>query len=162
MTAVTLVTARGTVQVTCRPLSPVPHQEAHMTTQTLPAASVPATEIEHLETFQKTLPTSSTLRHALSKITDDLKSGSDLVVASGEETLTPSQAAKILGISRGHLYKVLDSGALAFDIVGERDRRINQADLVDYQTRLQRARAEQARDLARRDSIEDELLDHMD
>jgi excisionase family DNA binding protein len=133
-----------------------------MTTQTLPAASVPATEIEHLVTFQKTLPTSSTLRHALSKITDDLKSGSDLVVASEEETLTPSQAAKILGISRGHLYKVLDSGALAFDIVGERDRRINQADLVDYQTRLQRARAEQARDLARRDSIEDELLDHMD
>jgi excisionase family DNA binding protein len=103
-----------------------------MTAQTLPASSVPTTEITDLEEFQTTLPTSSTLRHALFKITDDLKSGSDLIVASELETITPSQAAKLLGISRGHLYKVLDSGALAFDIVGERD------------------------------AIEDELLDHMD
>jgi excisionase family DNA binding protein len=133
-----------------------------MTAQTLPASSVPTTEITDLEEFQTTLPTSSTLRHALFKITDDLKSGSDLIVASELETITPSQAAKLLGISRGHLYKVLDSGALAFDIVGERDRRITYSDLVDYQARLQRARAAQARDLARRDAIEDELLDHMD
>ena len=30
----------------------------------------------------------------------------------------------MLGISRTHLYKILDAGLLPFHIVGERDRRI--------------------------------------
>lgn len=49
--------------------------------------------------------------------------GRDVVVAADSDHVSPAMAAKIPGVSRTHLYKVMDSGDLPFTHVG-RDRRV--------------------------------------
>jgi excisionase family DNA binding protein len=58
-------------------------------------------------------------------------------------TLTPNDAADRLGMSRTHLYKLLDRGEIAFDRVG-RDRRIPFAEITKFEERRQRDRRELA------------------
>ena len=60
--------------------------------------------------------------------------------------LTTQEAADFLGVSRPTLVKTLESGALAFEVVG-RHRRVMLGDLVEYQDRLQRSRQSGLADL---------------
>lgn len=52
-------------------------------------------------------------------------------------------------MSRAHLYKVLDAGALPFTVVGNRDRRIAMADLHAYIAKTEELRRVNAREAAR-------------
>ncbi|WP_460530397.1 helix-turn-helix domain-containing protein [Humibacter ginsengiterrae] len=90
----------------------------------------------------------SAAREAIAALSDTLRSGRDVILAGADDTVTTSQAAKVLGISRAHLYKVLDSGALAYTIVGARDRRISMADLTDFVARTEELRRATARAVA--------------
>ena len=54
----------------------------------------------------------------------------------------------VLGVSRAHLYKVLDAGALPFTVVGNRDRRISMSDLRDYVAKAEELRRVTARSAA--------------
>ncbi len=57
--------------------------------------------------------------------------------------LTPSQAAERLGMSRTHLYKLLNRGEIMSYRVG-RDRRIEVKDLAAFELQRQRDRRELA------------------
>ncbi|KAB1647911.1 helix-turn-helix domain-containing protein [Pseudoclavibacter endophyticus] len=100
-------------------------------------------------------------RSLLETVVGSVETGRDLIVARVDDYVTPSQAARILGVSRTHLYKVLDSGALPCAIVGSKDRRIRMADLRNYVARAEELRKAAARRAARADQGYSEALDSM-
>jgi excisionase family DNA binding protein len=100
--------------------------------ETVPASLVDPTELDRLEELTASFADSS-LRAAVSSLVSTVRSGTDAVVAATDEYLTPSQAAKLLGMSRGHLYKVLDAGVLPYVHVG-RDRRLAIEDVLAFRT----------------------------
>jgi len=65
-----------------------------------------------------------------------------------EETVTPAQAARLIGVSRPHVYKLLDEGVIVHHRVGNH-RRIRLADLKAYRAEIETARKELAETFAR-------------
>ncbi|GAA3640622.1 hypothetical protein GCM10022200_25390 [Microbacterium awajiense] len=127
----------------------------------LDASSVPTTEITVLEDAFLQLPDGA-LRTTLESLSLALRGGQDTFVVSEKEDLTPSEAAKLLGVSRTHLYKILDSGALAHHIVGARDRRIAAPDLFAYRARMLAMQKSHAEAAASTDDLDDLALDEFD
>ena len=99
--------------------------------QTIDASAVAPEELEQLADVASRFPEGSELRTAVQNVTASVRSGSDVIYANPSDAVSPAVAARILGVSRTHLYKILDSGDLAFTAVG-RDRRITLADLKQY------------------------------
>lgn len=108
--------------------------------KTFVANSIPNEQLDQLEAFacQQTSPEMKDVLLALSRC---IREGSDVVVRGGQKvvTLTPSEVADRLGMSRTHIYKLLDRGEIPFERVG-RDRRIHLEDLVSYEYKRQSAR----------------------
>ena len=127
----------------------------------LTASSVPTTEIAVLEDAFDRLP-EGPLRNTLEQLSHALRGGQDTFVVTEKEDLTPSEAAKLLGISRTHLYKILDSGALAHHVVGARDRRIAAPDLMSYRAQMLAMRKRHAEAAAHADDLDDLALDEFD
>jgi excisionase family DNA binding protein len=127
----------------------------------LDASSVPTTEITVLEDAFLQLPDGA-LRTTLENLSLALRGGQDTFVVSEKEDLTPSEAAKLLGVSRTHLYKILDSGALPYHVVGARDRRIAAPDLFAYRARMLAMQKRHAEAAARTDDLDDLALDEFD
>ncbi|WP_091227904.1 helix-turn-helix domain-containing protein [Microbacterium sp. 3J1] len=124
----------------------------------LDASSVPTTEITVLEDAFHQLP-DGPLRTTLENLSLALRGGQDTFVVSEKEDLTPAEAAKLLGVSRTHLYKILDSGALAYYIVGSRDRRMAAPDVMAYRARMMEMRKSHAEATAHMDELDDLALD---
>lgn len=99
--------------------------------ETVAAVEVELSELDRLDAVVAEIGTKSQLGSALNMIAQNVRNGSDVLLAGKEEHLTPSAAAKSLGMSRTHLYKVMDAGELPFVRVG-RDRRIAASDLIAF------------------------------
>lgn len=109
--------------------------------KTLETASIPYDQLDKLEQFAGTA--GPELRDVLLSISRCVRDGDEVVVVDGSETVTPSQAAERLGMSRTHLYKLLDRGEILYHRVG-RDRRIRVHDLLEFEEQRQRDRRELA------------------
>ena len=131
-------------------------------TTTLAASAVPENEIDALSKLRASLPEGSELGKALETLTDGLRNGVGVTLARDDDQLTPARAAALLGVSRTHLYKILDAGLIPFHIVGERDRRIFMVDLHDYLARSMAFRAADAQSIAKRRQLEDEIFNAME
>lgn len=118
-----------------------------MHTLTVASASAARETLETLDEFAGTLP-AGVVRDVIEMVTARFRAGQDVIIAGAADAVTPAQAAKILGVSRAHLYKVLDAGALPFTVVGNRDRRIAMADLRDYSAKTEELRRTTARHAA--------------
>ncbi|MDR2975435.1 MAG: helix-turn-helix domain-containing protein [Propionibacteriaceae bacterium] len=92
--------------------------------------SVSSNQVEKIEGFLKT-DISPELREVLSTLIACIKAGTDLVEVGPSTELTPSQAAKVLNMSRTYLYRLMDRGDIQFHRVG-RDRRLTGADIATY------------------------------
>jgi excisionase family DNA binding protein len=110
--------------------------------KTLPTDGIPAEQIDVLDEFAAT-GVGPEMRDLLQSVIHCLRAGDDLAAISPEMDFRPSQAAERLGMSRTHLYKLLDQGEIMFHRVG-RDRRIKLRDLVAFEERRQRDRRELA------------------
>lgn len=117
--------------------------------KTISTTPVPDTQIDQLESVAETLP--DELRHLLSSLAANLRDGADIVAIDDDETFTPQHAAKHLGMSRTHLYKLLDKGVIPSHRVG-RDRRIAGKDLFAFTVRRDAERRELAERFAHQDS----------
>jgi excisionase family DNA binding protein len=127
---------------------------------TLSLVNVTTTELLAVETAQENLPEGE-LKSALGAMLRTIRTGDPVYVAGPDDIVTTTEAARILGVSRPHLYKILDSGALEFEVVGKRDRRIRVADLVVYRDRLRDARRDAAAAVAAGDERFDALVNEM-
>lgn len=128
----------------------------------LSASVVPKNEIAALSKLHDSLPEDSELGKVLGKMSEGLRSGAGVTVARDDDEVTPSKAAAILGVSRTHLYKILDAGLIQFHIVGERDRRMYMVHVREYLSRTMAFRAADAVSIAKRDQLEDDIFDSME
>ena len=110
--------------------------------QTLETAKIPAVQLDALEDFARSVAEPE-LRDLLLSLSRCVRDGDEVVLMNGDPTITPSQAAARLGMSRSHLYKLLDCGEILSHRVG-RDRRIRMRDLLEFETQHQRDRRELA------------------
>jgi excisionase family DNA binding protein len=74
------------------------------------------------------------LIEVLVAIVQHLKAGHGVTVASLQAELTTVEAAELLNVSRPHLIKLLDGGALPFRMVGTH-RRLRLVDVLAYRDR---------------------------
>ncbi len=99
------------------------------TMKTLNLAGVPVEQLDRL------VDAAAGISPELSEVIDELvraiRTGSDIVEIGPNTFLTPNEAAKLLGMSRTHLYKLLDRDEIDHVTVG-RDRRIPFAALAAF------------------------------
>lgn len=112
----------------------------------LSATQVESNDLDALRQFAGNLEESE-LRDLLLGLTSHVENGDDVALLDSEAELTPSQLSKRLNMSRTHLYKLLDNGALPSHRVG-RDRRVKFSDVVEFEQRRQQDRHELAERLA--------------
>lgn len=110
---------------------------------------MPSAHIDQLESVAASLP--DELRHLLVTLAESLRDGAEIVAIDGNETFTPRHAAKHLGMSRTHLYKLLDNGTIPSHRVG-RDRRIAGEDLLEFAAQRDGERRELAERFAHQDA----------
>jgi len=104
---------------------------------------VSSTELSSLESIIDVELPSGALKTFLTNVSTDLRRGATIVSAADDDIYTPSEAAHVLGLSRTHLYKVLDAGALKYHSVGSH-KRILAGDLFEYRNRMFEAQRQTA------------------
>ncbi|WP_018638824.1 helix-turn-helix domain-containing protein [Parafrankia elaeagni] len=127
----------------------------------LATAEISAEQLDELEHFARDTA-GPQLRDLLLGLSRYIRDGATITATSDAASLTPSQAAERLGMSRTHLYKLLDRGEIPSHRVG-RDRRIPLRDLARFEAERQHDRRELAERFAtqhrtRADAI-DEIAD---
>lgn len=100
----------------------------------------------------KQVPIPAELFQVLEEAANVLALGDGISILPYSAKLTTQEAADFLGMSRPTFVKILQSGAIQFDMAG-RHRRVTLRDVVDYQDRAQRERRQALADLAK-DSID--------
>jgi excisionase family DNA binding protein len=100
----------------------------------------------------KQVPIPAELFQVLEEAANVLALGDGISILPYSAKLTTQEAADFLGMSRPTFVKILQSGAIPFEMAG-RHRRVTLRDVVDYQERAQRERREALAELAK-DSIE--------
>lgn len=126
--------------------------------ETIASGGVTAAQIEQLDRAAEQVgPEMHELLMSLSRC---LREGNEIVAVGADHTLTPSHAAARLGMSRSHLYKLLDSGEIPSHRVG-RDRRIRFVDLVAFEKQRQSDRRELAERFARQQRTREGAIEEL-
>ncbi|MEA4944612.1 MAG: helix-turn-helix domain-containing protein [Propionicimonas sp.] len=127
--------------------------------QTIETSNVPVAQLEALAQFAEDTA-GPELRDVLLSVGRCVREGVDLVVAEDAATLTPAEVAERLGMSRTHLYKLLDRGEIVSHRVG-RDRRIRVTDLVAFEEQRQRDRRGLAERFAKQRQTRGDVIDEI-
>lgn len=127
--------------------------------KTFETAKIPSEQLDALERFALS-SAGPELRAALMSLSHCAREDDALVVSSGSETVTPNKAAEQLGMSRTHLYKMLDSGEIASHRVG-RDRRIRMRDLAAFEVQRDGDRRELAERFAHQSKTTSGAIDEI-
>jgi excisionase family DNA binding protein len=126
---------------------------------TFETAKIPTDQLDELEQFAQNRAAPE-LRDALLLLARCVRESSHLIVSDASQTLTPSEAAKHIGMSRTHLYKLLDAGEIPFHNVG-RDRRIEMRDLLAFEQKRDTARRELAERFAHQRAMTETAVDEL-
>lgn len=123
--------------------------------------NIPVEQLDTLDTFALS-GVGPELRDLLLDLTRRVRDGDEVIAVDADSTLTPNQAAERLGMSRTHLYKLLDRDEILSHRVG-RDRRIRARDLLEFEMRHRRDRRELAERFAHQQTTaaapDDEIAD---
>ena len=98
--------------------------------KTIDATAITDEELEVLTDVERRLPDGD-LREALRAARACVAEGRDVFIATESDLVSPNDASKLIGVSRTHLYKIMDAGDLPYQSVG-RDRRVSLADVRAY------------------------------
>lgn len=100
---------------------------------------------------------SPTVKAFLTMVLSTVEKGKGVTASSTDALVSSEVAAKHLGMSRPHLYKLLDDGTIPFTRVGTH-RRVAIADLIVYLARRAEARAHLAESFANAEQDRSELI----
>lgn len=131
-----------------------------MTVLSVSPTSADSATLAILDEASKNLAAGS-VRDAVEALAHALRSGREISLVSADAFVTPREAAAMLGVSRTHLYKVLDLGGLPFETVGNRDRRIALRDLEHYMNAAEALRRTAAVRRAHAQTMRARALDEM-
>lgn len=123
--------------------------------ETLPTRELSLVDLEALESFAREWAAPE-LRELLIRLAQCLREGAEVVAFDDATSLTTNQVAERTGMSRPHLYKLMDQGVLPFDRVG-RDRRVRIQDLLNFEVQRQAAREELAQRFARKEQTDRQI-----
>lgn len=116
------------------------------------------TDIQRLAESAET----ETVRDLLLRVASLSGSGNGILSIAEDRTYTPAEAAKRIGMSRTHLYKLLDRGALPSHRVGSH-RKIFASDLKAFEEKRHADRIELAERFSRQRetaaAVDDEIAD---
>lgn len=126
--------------------------------ETITNGGVPAAQLDQLDKLAE--QTGPEMHELLTSLSRCLRAGSEIVAVDPTSDMTPNQVASRLGMSRSHLYKLLDAGAIPSHRVG-RDRRIRFVDLVEFEEQRQRDRRELAERFAHQKRTHDSTIDEL-
>lgn len=118
----------------------------------------PAEQFDQLETVAAQI--SPEMLDVIRALSESVRAGAEIAAFETTAMLTPNEAAGRLGMSRTHLYKLLDRGEIAVDRVG-RDRRIPIAEIIKFERRRQRDRRELAERFARQQQTRSTAIDEL-
>lgn len=121
-------------------------------------SDVPAEQFDELERAAAKI--SPEMLDVIRALSESVRAGAEITAFEPTATLTPNEAADRLGMSRTHLYKLLDRGEITFDRVG-RDRRIPFTELVKFERRRQRDRRELAERFAQQQQTRSAAIDEL-
>lgn len=127
--------------------------------RTIETTNIPVEHLEALEHFA-CAEVGPELRDVLMSVTRCIRDGESLVTVDGHATLTPNQVAERLGMSRSHLYKLLDRGEIVSHRVG-RDRRIRLSDVIAFETERDHDRRELAERFAKQHETRSGAIDEI-
>jgi excisionase family DNA binding protein len=96
----------------------------------------------------KTMKIPDPITHALTLVVQSMARGQSVTVVPHEQELTTQEAADILHVSRPHLVKLLDDGAIPHHKVGSH-RRVKTEDVFAYRRQRADHRATQLDELSR-------------
>lgn len=125
---------------------------------TIDTSLVPAAQFDQLERAAAEI--SPEMRDVIRALSESVRAGEEIAAFEPNATLTPNEVAARLGMSRAHLYKLLDRGEIAFDRVG-RDRRIPFIEVVKFEHRRQRDRRELAERFAHQQQTHNAAIDEL-
>lgn len=128
--------------------------------ETLSATSVDKAELDRLDGVVAALPADSPLGAALHYVSSNVRRGVAVTFTGEDEQVSPAVAARLLRMSRTHLYKLLDAGTISSVRVG-RDRRIPIAALTEFERRRHDHRVELAERFANAEADRESLLDRL-
>ena len=95
-----------------------------------------------------TMELPASIYHLLKDVVGHLKAGNAITLVPQKPYLTTQAAAMLLGCSRPHLIKLLETGAIPFHKVGQH-RRVRLRDALEFQRRRDTARHAALNALAR-------------
>lgn len=95
----------------------------------------------------------ASVSHALKEVVRNMSAGRAVTVVPQKQLLTTQSAADLLGFSRPHLIKLLESGAIPFQKVG-RHRRVHLQDVMAFQGKRDAERRKALDELARAEFAE--------
>lgn len=136
-----------------------------MPATTIHAHAVDPADLETLAHATERLPKNSEAAKAMGELLSVLGRGDDVILGHRDVEYTPNQAAEILSMSRTHLRKFIENGALKSYQKGAHHR-IAQADLRDFMRRREAAKKVVAEALSAgptdHGSLTDEALKDLD
>lgn len=127
--------------------------------ETIHTDGIPGEQIDALDKYAAN-DAGPEMRDLLQHLSQYIREGAELAATAPTEELTPNQAAQRLGMSRTHLYKLLDRGEIMYHRVG-RDRRITLRDLDEFEERRERDRRELAERFASQQRTRDGAIDEI-
>ena len=95
---------------------------------------------------------SPAIRDLLLDRSKSLENGDRLIALGDDSSCSPAEASKLIGMSRTHLYKLLDRGDIPFHTVGTH-RRILFQDLIQFRNKMHADRLELAEKFAHQDRL---------
>jgi excisionase family DNA binding protein len=125
---------------------------------TIDTSLVPAEQFDQLERAAAEI--SPEMHDVIRALSESVRAGAEIAAFEPNAMLTPNEVAARLGMSRAHLYKLLDRGEIAFDRVG-RDRRIPFVEVVKFEHRRQRDRRELAERFAHQQRTHSTAIDEL-
>lgn len=128
--------------------------------QTLQADALTHLEVAKLEEASRGLPPAGVLKEFLDELISAVRAGKDIQVVASTKQMTPTETAKLLGVSRVHVYKLMDRGEIEFTRVGK-DRRTTLAAVAAFQKKQADARREFAMRAAHPTSAREDALNSL-
>jgi excisionase family DNA binding protein len=102
-----------------------------------PADQKAASLLAHLLEGTEITPEMEPVRAEITALLRDLGRGQGFAILAVDRDLTPTQAAKLLGVSRTHFMRILQNGDIPYRMVGAHHR-VRLDDLLKYREERER------------------------